>query len=223
MEATATTKILLFNVGYCTGLDGSMGDYAQHFLRYLHTPRRVFYRVFRAIVQLIHREKPDICCFVEVRRVQRFMRMLWQYPICGFENKYGLRSLLRHLPFFRKNSLGFFSSKPVGVRKHFLRHGVKKLIYEIELEKDLSVLMGHFSLQKKTRERQFREMRDLIKRKKRIILCGDFNTFAGKQELESLMKECDLKMVNSSHDLTFPADHPTKAIDLFLCSSNVRV
>ena len=100
---------------------------------------------------------------------------------------------------------------------------MKKLVYEIELTKDISVLLSHFALRKRARHRQLRELQHLIQRRKHVILCGDFNIFDGLHELEDFIEECGLTIVNTLKDVTFPAAHPLKALDLFLCSSGMKI
>ena len=223
MSSNKHTKILLYNVGYCAGLDGSVRGYVKHFLRYLYTPKKVVQRVLASVDHLVDREKPDICCFVEVRRVRKFINRLWEYPFHSFENKYGRRSIFRYLPYFRKNVLGFFSLKSHPFRRHFLRTGMKKLVYEIDLGKDVSLFFSHFALRKRTRRKQLKELEHLIKQRKQVILCGDFNIFDGVHELEEFIEECGLKIVNTLEDVTFPAVHPQKALDLFLCSASMHI
>jgi hypothetical protein len=223
VNKTQTTKILLYNSGYATGLDGSLKSYLLHFLRYIYTPKKVVRDVISSIDSLVNIKKPDVCCLVEIRRVGKFIRRLWEYPFHEFANKYGARSLRRHMPFFRKNSIGFFSDKYLPFHKHYLHCGAKKLIYEIALNHETSLIMGHLSLRKRTRRKQLCEIKEMIGKRKHVILCGDFNIFKGLSELEDLIKECGLRIVNTLNDVTFPASHPDRALDLFLCSEGIRI
>ncbi len=220
--------ILLFNVGYATALDGTMRDYLLRFYRYLYTPRSVIRQVRQAIFQLMQAQKPDICCFVEIHKRHSFLRHPHAYREGSIENKYGLHSLLRLLPFFRDNCNGFFAKEPLPFRMHYLRHGTKKLVYEIELRPDTSLFLAHFSLKKRVRQKQCEELQTLIAQRKNVILCGDFNIFHGFEELQAFAGKCHLRIVNAPSQATFPAVHPRKALDLFLCpedaeSPSVRV
>jgi endonuclease/exonuclease/phosphatase family metal-dependent hydrolase len=218
-----TTKILLFNTGYCTGLDGSLKGYALHFFRYLHTPQRILRSIFSSIDDLVTNTAPDLCCFTEVRRVQQFVHDLWEYPYHHFASKYGMQSVFRRLPYFRSNTMGFFSRRKLPFQKHYLKHGTKKLIYEVRLTDDTSLLIGHLSLRRKTRKKQLQELKELIQMRKHVILCGDFNVFAGFSELSEIIRDCRLRIVNTLHDATFPAIHPTVPLDLFLCSEDLLI
>jgi endonuclease/exonuclease/phosphatase family metal-dependent hydrolase len=83
--------------------------------------------------------------------------------------------------------------------------------------------MTHFSLSKRIRHKQFAELEELIRKRKRVILCGDFNVFSGPEELYHLLGQCNLRIVNQPKDFTFPTCKPRKALDLFLCSHDVRI
>jgi len=223
MTQKTSTKILLYNVGYLAGLDGSFKDYLLHFLRYFYTPKRVWKSVLQSVDQLIQAENPDVCCFTEVRKASKYIHKLCDYSFHDFENKYGLHSFLRHLPYFRKNCIGFFSHTNLPYQKHFFRKGMKKLVYEIKLSGDVSLLLAHLALRKKARKRQLKELKELIKEREKVILCGDFNIFNGIEELEEILEECCLKVVNTLRDLTFPSVYPQKALDLFLCSEGIDI
>ena len=56
------------NVGYGTGIDGSIKSYLLRWYRYLYTPRWVIRQVRQSIYALLNREQPDLCCFVEIHQ-----------------------------------------------------------------------------------------------------------------------------------------------------------
>ncbi|HLC76216.1 MAG TPA: endonuclease/exonuclease/phosphatase family protein [Candidatus Peribacterales bacterium] len=223
MPQGETTRILFYNVGYCTGMRGSLADYAMHCLRYVYTPKRVIADVLTMIDRMVDEVQPDLCCFVEVRRVKRFIQRLWEYPVHTFRNKYGRNSMLGHLPYFRGNLSGYFARKDFPFSAHYLRHGAKKLVYEVRLTEEISLLVAHLSLRRKTRASQLKEIRDIISCRRHVILCGDFNIFNGVDELTDIIVSCRLKIINTLHDLTFPSAHPTRALDLFLCSEDLPI
>lgn len=213
---TQKFRILLYNVGYATDLNGSLRDYVLRFYRYLYTPRRIIRRVRQSIYQLMQREQPDVCCFVEVHRKKRSMVHPHAY-VCGdVENKYGRRSVLRRLPFFRDNCNGFFSKGTVEFEKLYFTHGTKKLIYNVRLRPDLSLFVVHFALGRRVRRLQCEELKAMIRERENVIVCGDFNIFRGIEELQSLAQACGLRIVAPA-GATFPASHPRKTLDLFLC------
>ncbi len=215
-------KILLYNAAYATGLDGSIRDYFLKFYRYIYTPRDIIRKVRQAIYHLLERESPDVCCFVEVHSRTHMLPEAHSYTFGDIENKYGRFSWLRAVPMFRDNCNGFMSKHPLPFRKHEFTHGTKKLIYEILLKEDLSLFLVHFSLNGAVRKLQCQELEQLLKSRKRVILCGDFNIFRGAGELQKLAKDCNLHIVNSIDQATFPAFHPKNSLDLFLCSHSLK-
>ncbi len=216
-------RILLYNLGYCTELDGSWFDYVVRSYRYLYTPRRVTNRAKHSLARMVDAHKPDVCCFVEVRRNIRQLPHFSSYAEHDIANKYAEFGILQHLPFFRKNCNGFFSKKALPFRKHYLKNGTKKLIYELDLGKDTKLLFTHFSLRASTRRKQFQDLKHYIKKHKRVILCGDFNTFKGEDDLEMFARESGLQIVVPPQKGTFPARKPRKSIDLFLCSPDIDI
>ncbi len=205
-------------MGYGLGLDGSVKDYALKWYRYLHCPTIIKDKVLKGIKNLIKSQKPDVCCFIEIEgpHADYFSKDYLYYDIT---NKYGPKSALSKIPAFHTKSNAVFSRKNHQIKRHYFENGTKKLIYEVSLPKGITLLMTHFSLSKNTRKKQFTEIKKLIKNK--TILCGDFNIFTGFQELEPLLTETNLKIV--SKNKTFPASNPKKAMDLFLCSKNIKV
>lgn len=214
-------RILLFNVGYATALDGSLRNYFLRFYRYLYTPQNILRKVRQAIYNLLEREKPDVCCFVEVHRRKGCLPHPHIYTCSDVDNKYGTDSVLRRLPFFRDNCNGFFSKGDLPFEKIYFKNGTKKLIYDIKLRDDLSLFLVHFSLDRRVRALQAEELKHIIKKRKNVVLCGDFNIFKGQKELESLADACGLRIVNTPNENTFPAVSPKKALDLFLCPKNM--
>lgn len=218
----SSVKILLLNTGYFSGLDGSLKNYVIHGVRYLHTPERIMSAVEHSVSRLVNLERPDVCCFLELPKKSSIAQDLSEYPFHDISNKYGLNSLLRRLPLFRRNCNGFFAREKLQYKKRYFAKGRKKLIYELDLPNGTTVLLCHFSLSKKTRMKQFDQLKKLIASKKNVILCGDFNIFKGSNEVKSLMEECKLQSV-SAFQPTFPAFKPKKAFDLFLCTTDINV
>lgn len=208
-------RVLLMNLGYATGLDGSFRSYLTQWYRYLYTPQRIIRQVRRSIYTLLNREDPDLCCFVEIHHKHGFVPHPHAYT-SHIDNKYGRFSILRYLPFFRDNCNGFFSHHALRFQKRYFKNGAKKLIYDIHLGNGLSLLLVHFSLRRDTRRLQCRELQSILRGRHHTIVCGDFNIFRGTRELHALAESCGLRIVNAHHP-TFPSAHPCKVLDLFLC------
>lgn len=213
-------RILLFNVGYGTGLNGSLRSYLLQGYRYLYTPRYIIRQVRQSLYNLMTREKPDLCCFVEVHRKHGFIPHPHAYHFHAAV-KYGRFSPLRLLPFFKDNCNAFCSEKPLHFSRQYFKNGTKKLVFEIDLPNRLKLILVHFALRESTRKRQCEELKKIINGRKNIIVCGDFNVFKGASELHNLAETCGLKIVNS-HSHTFPAVNPKKALDLFLCPKEME-
>ncbi|MFH1440254.1 MAG: hypothetical protein ABIG89_06805 [Candidatus Woesearchaeota archaeon] len=230
-------KILLTNIGYCTGLNGSLSDYVFKFYRYIYTSKKVQLDVLNKLSRIVNKEKLDLIVLIEIKKYQ--MEMLKRiisndknnnkYNLFEVENKYSLKSLLRKILFIKNNCNGFIAKKNLKFEKHYLENGTKKLLYEIKLPNDTVLVATHFSLNKKTRKKQFDEISEKFKSKK-MIVCGDFNIFDGFDELNSIMEKCELKIANDKP--TFPSNlccsskksnNRKKALDLFLCSEKMKV
>ncbi len=216
-------KILLSNVGYATGLNGSYKDYFLKFYRYIFRSKSITNTVLKKLKTLIKNEKPDVCCLIEVENTHLKTLAQDTNAHVEFSNKYGQKSFLRKLPLFQKKGNGILTTLDIPFQKHFFKHGTKKLIYEVQLNTDTSIFMAHFSLNKSTRTKQFQEINTLIKNKRNVIICGDFNIFDGLSELTPLLKDTDLHMVNKPNDKTFPSYRPKHILDIFITSKNIEI
>ncbi len=213
-------RILLYNVGYATALDGSMRNYVLKSYRYLYTPRRIIRKVRQALYTMLTSEQPDICCFVEVHRKKAFVPRKPDYQGFHMANKYGNRSMLRKLPFFRDNCNGFVAREDLNFDRLYLKSGTKKLVYRIDLQNDIKLFLVHFSLNRRTRAKQCQELSEMLRGYKKVVVCGDFNVFKGTGELETLA-ECSRLQIVNANALTFPAVNPRRSLDLFLCSEDL--
>jgi len=218
---SATLRILLYNVGYCTELDGTLRDYMLHFYRYLYTPQEIQNRAVHSLASLVHAHKPDVCCLAEIHHNVERLPSFRSFANADVTNKYG-PGWLQRLPFFRKNCNGVFTQKPLGFQKHWFKNGSKKLVYEIDLGHNVTLLFAHFSLKASTRKKQYEELKKWVRRHKKVIVCGDFNTFRKEDDLLQFASECGL-MIQTTASGTFPRHRPRKHLDLFLCSPTVHL
>lgn len=215
-------RILFYNVGYCTGIDGAMRDYLLHWHRYIHTSRTTMSQILEGIEDLVSEESPDVCCLLEIHKTTGLVDSLRAFPHYDVANKYSWHGLLRHLPFFRRNCNGVFSRRSMPVQRHYFKAGRKKLVYEMTLPNETSLFVSHLSLTRRTRRRQLQELAVLLKGRKRVILCGDFNAFH-EGEMEALQAQCNLAIANPPWEGTFPSHRPRRALDLFLCSPDIVI
>jgi len=224
-------KILFYNTEYCLGLNGSWKDYLLHLERYFFCPKEVQERALASIKNVINTHSSDLCCFAEIDRGSKISNRFNQikkltdqkYKYYDVETKYGQKSLLRKLPILSTQGNGFLSAKDFEFKKHYFKHGTKKLIYEIKIAPDTSVFLVHLALGKKMRAIQFKELKEIIKGRKKVIICGDFNIFGGFEEMDWLLKNTNLKIANQEKEHTYPSVNPKNTIDIFLCSKNIKI
>lgn len=217
----AKYKILLYNIGYARTSNKSMIDYALHLYRFMFCSKKKVNNILDGINQLVRKEDPNLFCIIEAE--PKYIPLFSKYmPYYSMNVKYGPESLLHNLPFFRQKSNGFFSKDNLRFKKHYLSSGAKRLVYEVALPDDTSLFMVHLSLMKKTRRKQFAELKDLVNHKKKLIVCGDFNIYRGTKELELFLYQTNLRLANPCTK-TFPSFKPKRNLDLFLCSKNIDV
>lgn len=231
-------RIMLSNVGYARGIDGSLRSHVRHSYRYLYCPRRVQRRAIDQLKALIHEEDPDLCCLIEIDKGSVNTAFFNQMSVLvgptyawhDIENKYGSTSLLRRLPVSSGKCNGFLSKRSLDYEKIYFTVGTKRLIYKIKLAPGLTVFFAHFSLRRAVRREQFQELRRVIDDTEgNVIVLGDFNIFDGHQELAPLLEQGDLELVSDPTAPTFVFSGNTMALDLCFCSkalaagSNVRV
>ena len=218
-----TYKILLFNVGYCSGLDGSWFDYIFRSHRYLFPPKEVVDGMASYLNQVIYEEGPDVICLLEIRKgqIDAIMTKLdSRYRFYDFESKYLPNGLTEALPVLGNHYNGFIAKDKIDFKKFFIKNGSKKLMYEMTIG-GVKVFLFHFALGKQVRALQFSEIKNIIKKDQPTIICGDFNTFKGLPELRKLIRRCNLKVCHKIP--TFPAYNPKKAIDLVVASKSLKV
>ena len=214
-------KILLINLGYCTGINGFLWQYIVKFHRYIFLPSIVEQKVLKKLKAIISRENPDIICLVEIKNGRQVKTLLSdEYLFHNARNKYGKKSVLKKCPFFYNKGNAFIAKNDLAFKSHYLKNGTKKMVYEIILPNNISLLLAHFSLNKISRKKQLQAISKMDLFNTQKIVCGDFNIFSGLKELDSLLQDSDLKIVNPNP--TFPAHNPSKSLDLFLCSSNIH-
>lgn len=220
----ATYKILLFNVGYASGIQGRSVEYLTKGYRYLYQSDFLIEDMRKKMDTLIAKEQPDLCCFLEVHEDSSLVDyMTQQYPYFDVRSKYAPQSMLQRTPFHQGKCNAFFAKTDVDFSPSYLQNGNKKLLYEVKMNEDTTVFFAHFSLNSQTRKKQFTEMGRRIKETDgSAIVCGDFNIFTGVTEFDPLISQSNLRLV-SMHQETFPTHKPSHLLDTFLCTPDVNV
>lgn len=212
-------KILLLNLGYFSGLNGSIFDYIFKSWRYIFLSQKIIKKINADFKEIILKEYPDIICLIEIRKDQIKYFLNQKYKFYDIETKYSQNGLARKIPILKDQSDCFISKSDLSFEKFFGKNGTKKLIYCINLPSEISLLLSHFALGKRTRKKQFEEIKNLVRKDKKTIICGDFNIFNGLSELDNLVNDLDLKVVQKEN--SFPAYNPKKVLDLFLVSKDI--
>jgi exonuclease III len=206
-------KILMSNLGYLRGIDGTLGQHFRYAHRHIYCSVATQKKSLKQLEKLIEREDPDICCFVEIDKGSSDLANFNQlealisdhYVFYDIENKYGTASRLRSLPFSRGKSNAFLAKRAFDYEKIYFTHGTKRLIYKIQIDTDISLFFAHFSLKKDVRVQQLRQVRQLLQDTPgEHIVLGDFNI---------LMNDKDVP--------TFTFHRIKKALDLCICSESL--
>lgn len=223
----AAQKILMSNLGYARGLNGGL---AQHVLlahRHFLPSRRVQEKALAQLREIIAREDPDLCCFVEIDKGSLFTPGFNQleallderYTVYDIENKYGMMSPLRRLPLTRGKSNGFIARQPYPHEKLAFTHGTKRLIYKILLEPKLTLFFAHFSLKRIVRAQQLLQVQALMRETPgEVIFLGDFNVLSGLGEIAPLTEGGECLLLNCPETPTFTFHRKRLVLDLCLCS-----
>lgn len=223
-------KILLSNMAYARGINGSLMHHIRYAHRHLFCSRKVQQGVMGELKKIILREQPDICCLVEIDRGhnettsfnQLHALLDSQYHFSDIASKYGDRKALRRAPFLSGKSNAFCSKREFPFERVYLSTGMKRLVYRITVAPDLHLFFCHFSLMKTSRQRQFVELRALIDRTPgEHIIMGDFNIFGGISELQPLLEGTDLRLINNPEKMTFKFHRNHKLLDLCICSRSL--
>ena len=223
------TTILMGNLGYLRGIDGSMAHHLRYAHRHFFCSANVQKAALAQVAGIIEREDPDICCFVEIDKghgnAKSFNQMealvSEKYRYYDIENKYGHNSRLRRLPSTRGKSNGFLSRDSIAYEKIHFTHGTKRLIYKLRLA-HVTIFFAHFSLKKAVRIHQLLQMRELIAQTPgEVILLGDFNILTGFAELAPLLHNNNLTLLNDESAPTFRFHRMQLALDLCIATTHI--
>lgn len=226
----AEYKILMSNLGYMRGIDGRLSSHIFYAHRHIYCSEVAQKKSLRQLKEIIERENPDICCFVEIDKGSSDMAGLNQleslindkYHFFDIENKYGQQSRLRTFPFSKGKSNGFVAQEKLEFEKIYFDHGTKRLIYKIFLPGNITLFFAHFSLKRIIREKQLLQVRQLINEAPGdSILLGDFNILSGVSELSPLLQENNLRLMNDESKPTFKFHKINKMLDLCICTKSL--
>ncbi|MEK9177442.1 MAG: endonuclease/exonuclease/phosphatase family protein [Patescibacteria group bacterium] len=215
-------KLILQNVGYFRGMDGSLTDTCMKWPRFLYAPPSVQRAAMDEFKALVERERPDSIFLTEVHQGALDNGYLDQAATLGAKHayekaivKYDPKTAYERLWFFSGKSNAYFGEAPRSIEHFFLSEGAKRLVMTVHLDWARVYLVHLATLSAPMRARQMAEIARMIPKRGRTIVCGDFNVFGGVGELQPLL-DAGLVLVDSAP--TFPASLPRYPLDLFLVS-----
>jgi endonuclease/exonuclease/phosphatase family metal-dependent hydrolase len=217
-------KIIFWNIGYVPGLNGSIFHYATRGHRLVWSPIKIQKKLLEGIATYVKHEAPDLFLYSEVSLGARRNQKLHQHEYLvgqidgvkthGATGKYR-HSLFYSLPLHAGNANGFLSPHECPTDTVHLKSGSKTLVYVV-IVKDVTVVMVHLSLNKKTRTKQLTELAEIVSViKGPLVVCGDMNIFGGVGELAPFIKATGLSLPKEV-PLTHPAHKPARSLDIFL-------
>lgn len=220
-------KIIFYNMAYGTGLNGSWRQYLLNIWRFLWLP----FKAFKQIAQTLRKEKADVICLAEVdggsfrnrfRCQAKALSSRLKLPFFKTKTKHHPWSIWRYLLMTHKHHDAILSKKKGKIKYHHLKTGIERLVQEFVID-DVSIFTVHLAvLSKKARRKQMKELAKILKNCPRPkVLCGDFNFHKGIDEVKEFLKETKLKLAHAPK--SFPSFKPSRAIDLFLTSSELKI
>lgn len=222
-------KILFSNLGYAKGIGGDLRTHAKRAFRHVYQTQNMQLKVLTQFRAIIEREKPDVCCMVELDQGslhssyfnQIKALMCEEYCVHDITGKYGEQSPLSRLPFHRGKSNAFIARQPYAFTHRYFSHGSKRLIYQITLRENLTLFFTHFSLKKHVRQQQFAEIiAFMTETPGEHLLLADFNILNGPGELEIFYRH-GYRLLNKPDEPTFTFHRWRHMLDLCLSSSGV--
>lgn len=218
-------KILTCNTGYFLGFDKPIPNYIYNLKRSCLGSSSVENERINNLAEIIDQENPEVVALQEVDQgslrtrtsgqVKELVKRIRENYKWESSNKYSPRKIISHLPMFRKMSNGLLSRGEGDTRRHYLKPGSKQLMMEYRHEKrDLSVFNVHMPTLHSYRSRQLKEVKKKVIKREKSVLCGDFNCYRGKEELEELFDDTRYRV--ESPGPTHPRSEPHRELNLFI-------
>lgn len=124
--------------------------------------------------------------------------------------------------YYRHNAI--LTRAPVPHTFSYLKNGLHSLVIRAQITPHLAFFLVHLALKKSVRTKQIAELENILKKETgEVMIGGDFNTFDGASEIETLINKCNLKNANANHLPTFPAYNPKKELDYLLVSKGIAI
>lgn len=219
-------RLLVYNIAYGTGTAGGIGTLLTAH-RYIRTRKSYMDH----IIDFIDESDADVVGLVEIDtgsfrtgyrdQTELVASRLKHYSHCGV--KYGVDSIGRRIPILRKQANAFFTRlEAVQAGAYYFPVGFKKLILELNIG-GIRFFLVHLALKQSTRQLQLEYLTKIAAiNPGPVIIAGDFNAFAGTEEIEHIVEQLDLYDPNFRGLPTYPAGSPHLRLDFVLCSRSIR-
>jgi endonuclease/exonuclease/phosphatase family metal-dependent hydrolase len=224
-------KILSCNTGYFLGFEKPLPNYLLNLKRSCLGDRKIEEECMEVLAKLIDTEEPDVVVLQEVDQgsirtktsgqASALEEKLVKKYSTKIEGKYGPGKLLSRMPMLKQMSNAVLSNGGE-VREHYLEPGSKQLMMEYrDEEKDLSIFSAHMPTLHRYRRKQLQEAREKILERNKAVLCGDFNCYNGKEELEKVFSGTEYEV--HSPGPTHPRSDPYRELNLFVAPEELKV
>lgn len=217
-------KLLFYNLGYARGITGSTESYIKRGATVLYQSKFSQQQILNKVADLLEKESPDVFLCAEIALGsfgnQYFNQHEYLKTKClavkkdSATSKYGVSALGR-FPFHKGNANGVISFVDADIHHYYMPKSRKKLVLITKID-GLTIFSVHLPLVRVDRSRQLQELSRLVNEcDGDVVVCGDFNIFAGLNELSALLEKTNLQLSGESH-FTFPSNSTKKQLDIFL-------
>lgn len=230
-------RLVCYNIEYCEGIDGLWYQYLM-FWKVFMPPKGLDEQMVEALKQV----NPDVLALVEVDTGS------WRSKkdeVVFFERSLGMKNMVEKVKYPFDSWLKLFHYVPIlnhqanaivsryklhNIRYHLLHEGTKRVVIQADIHcpRKVTMVLAHLALGARTRAKQIEELIRIVNDiDNPVILMGDFNTYRGEQELDSLRRRTHLqdkkKLDRYSVHYTAPSWHPYRRLDYVLSSPDIKV
>jgi len=212
-------RFLLYNIRYATGPR-------------MHNYVRSSHRNFARITTFLRDLEPDLIGLIEVdhgsyRSGGKNQAALLADALGHYHShsiKYGHGSFWRRVPVLKSQGNAFLARDRIHNETfHFFKHGMKRLVIELELE-HVVVYLVHLAVGARTRHQQLGALYDLVKQTTRpCLVAGDFNMLWGEREIDLFLAATGLRNANTMGLPTYPSNNPRRHLDFILYSQGITI
>jgi endonuclease/exonuclease/phosphatase family metal-dependent hydrolase len=220
-------RFLLYNIRYAAGIGKNFHFPVPYCGYFKHTNGNL-----KKILDFIKSVNPDIIGLIEVdsgsfrsQKNNQAEGIAWEMQLDHiYRSKYSVNSVAQKLPLLSKQGNAILTNREILSQKfHYFRHGVKRLVIELELA-DLSILLVHLSIKFRHRHYQLQNLHSIIRDiKKPLIVAGDFNVLWGDRELQLFLAATGLKNANKNGQPSHPSRAPRRQLDYIFHSPQIRI